>query len=241
MPEKGVSWDFDADEKSIDDPSSLGSEEPVRRPRTVKFESSPSRPVSVATTDSSPSTGTAMTPTLESRSTDSLHEEPIPSHSSTPLSSHGGDKPLKKSRFVVADTPAASPATPCTPEAVLSPQAVSSPNQGLAPIQTGQQLQGLGVSHAIPDHLTPSEVKKGRFSVNNTSLSVVSPAPSSVKLLPGEPLLSPSRSLSSSPVDGLLEGVRIGTPSEQALPTSGMLLRLKGPFDPNGTTADLGY
>jgi hypothetical protein len=42
-------------------------------------------------------------------------------------------------------------------------------------------------------------------------------------------------------VDGLLEGVRIGTPSEQALPTSGMLLRLKGPFDPNGTTADLGY
>ncbi|KAF9364909.1 hypothetical protein BGX34_012081 [Mortierella sp. NVP85] len=220
MPEKGVSWDFDADEKSIDDPSSLGSEEPARRPRTVKFESSPSRPVSVATTDSSPSTGTAMTPTLESRSTDSLHEEPISSHSSTPLSSHGGDKPLKKSRFVVADTPAASPATPYTPEAVLSPQVVSSPNQGLAPIQTGQQLQGLGVSHAIPDHLTPSEVKKGRFSVNNTSLSVVSPAPSSVKLLAGEPLLSPSRSLSSSPVDGLLEGVRIGTPSEQVLPTS---------------------
>ncbi|KAG0244867.1 hypothetical protein BGX31_008410 [Mortierella sp. GBA43] len=165
LPEKGVSWDFDADEKASDPPSQA-SEEPARRPRTVTFEPSTSRPISVATTDSSPPTGAA--PTLESRSTDSLPEDPVSSHSSTPLSSYTGDKPLKKSRFVVEDTLAApSPTIPhATVETATSPQVIGSPNLPLTPIQTGQQLQGLGVSTS---ELTPGpEVRKGRFSVNNT-------------------------------------------------------------------------
>ncbi|KAF9988041.1 hypothetical protein BGZ65_012996 [Modicella reniformis] len=240
IPEKGVSWDFDADEKSTGDhpaQESQGSEGPVRRPRTVTFEPSASRPVVITTTEPSPSISTAMAPALESRTIDSLPEDSVPSHSSTPLSTHGGDKPPKKSRFVVEDTPAVlSHVTPHMAETMSSSQVIGSPGQALTPIQTGQHLQSLSVSHAISDHAVSPEVRKGRFSVNNTSLSVASPVSSSVKTMPGEPLLSPSRSLSSSPVDGILDNVRINTSSEQALPPS----ERKSRFEVHHTTSTNG-
>jgi hypothetical protein len=223
VPEKGVSWDFDADESPTALKPVQGSEqEAARRPRTVTFESSTSRPLSVATTEAFPSTGTAMIPTTEHRTIDSFPEDIISSQSSTSLSSHTGEKPARKSRFVIEDSStASSPAIHPTPEVTQSIPVVNV----LVPVpvagQAGQNLQGLGVSHGTSELAAPPEVRKGRFSVKDTSSGVTSPIPSSIKTMPGELLMLPSRSLSSSPVEGTPDGVRIGTPLELPLP-SGM-------------------
>ncbi|KAG0070816.1 hypothetical protein BGZ90_012500 [Linnemannia elongata] len=205
--EKGISWNFDGDDAA--------DSEEVRRPRTVTFER-PDRPVSTATTDSAHSTGTAMTPTAETaRTLDSLPDEAPSSQSTTPLTSHTGDKPVRKSRFVVEDSStAASPALHPTTEAHPSPQAGLSHNMSSLSIQSGQNLQGLGVTpHGTETGGLP-EVKKGRFSVKDTS-GTSSPVPSSIKTMPSDLLHSPSRSLTSSPIEGHSEGVRIVGASEQ--------------------------
>ncbi|KAF9083467.1 hypothetical protein BGX23_011471 [Mortierella sp. AD031] len=215
--EKGVSWDFDGDD--------AGDSEEVRRPRTVTFEPANTRPVSVATTESTHSTGTAMTPTAETtRTLDSLPDEAPSSQTTTPLSSHTGDKPvIRKSRFVVEDGSAASssPALHATSEAHLSPQAALSHNLSSLPIQSGQSLQGLGVTPSATESAGLPEVKKGRFSVKDTS-GTSSPVPSSIKTMPSDLMYSPSRSLTSSPVEGHPEGVRIAGIAEQGqLPGTG--------------------
>ncbi|KAG0273756.1 hypothetical protein BGZ95_010425 [Linnemannia exigua] len=212
--EKGISWDFDGDDAA--------DSEEVRRPRTVTFER-PDRPASTATTESAHSTGTAMTPTAETtRSIDSLPDEAPSSQSTTPLSSHTGDKPVRKSRFVVEDgSTASSPALHPSGEAHSSPQAALSHNMSSLSIQSGQNLQGLGVMPAGTESSGLPEVRKGRFSVKDTS-ATSSPVPSSIKTMPSEPMHSPSRSLTSSPVEGLSEGVRIAGVSEQgSLPGTG--------------------
>ncbi|KAF9123314.1 hypothetical protein BGW39_009111 [Mortierella sp. 14UC] len=213
--EKGISWDFDGDDAA-------DSEEP-RRPRTVTFESTNSRPVSVAT-ESTHSTGTTMTPTAETaRTIDSLPDEAPSSQSTTPLSSHTGDKPVRKSRFVVEDvsTAASSPALHPTGEAHPSPQAALSHNMSSLSIHSGQNLQALGVTPSGTEPGGLPEVRKGRFSVKDTSVTS-SPVPSSIKTMPSDLMHSPSRSLASSPVEGLPEGVRIAGVSEQgSLPGTG--------------------
>lgn len=210
--EKGISWDFDGDDAA--------DSEEVRRPRTVTFER-PDRPTSTTTTESSHSTGTAMTPTAETaRTLDSLPDEAPSSQSTTPLSSHTGDKPVRKSRFVVEDgsTAASSPALHPTTETHPSPQAGLSHNMSSLSIQSGQNLQGLGVTPHGAEAGGLPEVKKGRFSVKDTS-ATSSPVPSSIKTMPSDLMYSPSRSLTSSPVEGHPEGVRIVGASEQgALP-----------------------
>ncbi|KAH7051486.1 kinase-like domain-containing protein [Linnemannia elongata] len=205
--EKGISWNFDGDDAA--------DSEEVRRPRTVTFER-PDRPVSTATTDSAHSTGTAMTPTAETaRTLDSLPDEAPSSQSTTPLTSHTGDKPVRKSRFVVEDSStAASPALHPTTEAHPSPQAGLSHNMSSLSIQSGQNLQGLGVTPHGTEAGGLPEVKKGRFSVKDTS-GTSSPVPSSIKTMPSDLLHSPSRSLTSSPIEGHSEGVRIVGASEQ--------------------------
>lgn len=212
--EKGISWNFDGDDAA--------DSEEVRRPRTVTFER-PDRPVSTATTESAHSTGTAMTPTAETaRTLDSLPDEAPSSQIATPLTSHTGDKPVRKSRFVVEDSStAASPALHPTTEAHPSPQVGLSHNMSSLSIQSGQNLQGLGVTPHGAEAGGLPEVKKGRFSVKDTSVTS-SPVPSSIKTMPSELLHSPSRSLTSSPVDGHSEGVRIVGASEQgSLPGTG--------------------
>ncbi|KAF9913143.1 hypothetical protein EC991_003602 [Linnemannia zychae] len=206
--EKGISWDFDGDDAADSEESN--------RPRTVTFEPTNSRPVSVATTESTHSTGTAMTPTAETaRTIDSLPDEAPSSQSTTPLSSHTGDKPVKKSRFVVEDgSTTASPALHPTGEAHPSPQAALSHNMSSLSIQSGQSLQGLGVTPSGTDPGGLPEVRKGRFSVKDTSVTS-SPVPSSIRTMPSDLMHSPSRSLTSSPVEGLPEGVRIAGVSEQ--------------------------
>ncbi|KAF9968332.1 hypothetical protein BGZ65_012717, partial [Modicella reniformis] len=94
LPQKGVSWDFDGDEDG----------EPVRRPRTVQFEH-PERPISTATTESISSLGMAGTPVMESRSLEGYSEDGTPCQHVTPVPGHISDKPVKKSRFVVEESP----------------------------------------------------------------------------------------------------------------------------------------
>ncbi|KAF9546804.1 hypothetical protein EC957_009409 [Mortierella hygrophila] len=204
--EKGISWNFDGDD--------VADSGEVRRPRTVTFER-PDRPNSSTTTESAHSTGTAMTPTAETaRTLDSLPDEAPSSQGTTPLSSHTGDKPVRKSRFVVEDSSStASPALHPTTEAHPSPQAGLSHNISSLSIQSGQNLQGLGVTPHGAEAGGLPEVKKGRFSVKDTS-ATSSPVPSSIKTMPSDLLHSPSRSLTSSPVEGHPEGVRIVGASE---------------------------
>ncbi|KAG0285437.1 hypothetical protein BGZ96_010301 [Linnemannia gamsii] len=205
--EKGISWNFDGDD---------ADSEEVRRPRTVTFERS-DRPASTATTESTHSTGTAMTPTAETaRTLDSLPDEVLSSQSTTPLSSHTGDKPVRKSRFVVEDgsTASSSPALHPTTDVHPLPQAGLTYNMSSLSIQSGQNLQGLGVTPHGAEAGGLPEVKKGRFSVKDTS-GTSSPVPSSIKTMPSDLTHSPSRSLTSSPVEGHSEGVRIAGVSEQ--------------------------
>ncbi|KAF9113804.1 hypothetical protein BGX27_000774 [Mortierella sp. AM989] len=220
LPEKGISWDFDgSDSASAGLPTLKLDEEPSHHPRTVTFEHPTSQPLSITTTGSSPSTGTTMTPTTENRTIDLLPEDTLPSQSSTPLPSHAGDKPAKKSRFVIEESSSvSSPAISHTAETSHPPPVSSSQAQTPGAVPPGN-LQGLGVTHGTADQGLLPEVKKGRFSVKDTSLNVISPMPPSIKTMPGDPMLSPSRSLSSSPIEGASEGVRIATPIEPAPPS----------------------
>ncbi|KAG9070829.1 hypothetical protein KI688_008370 [Linnemannia hyalina] len=207
IPEKGVSWDFGADD----------TDESVRRPRTVTFEQ-PNRPVSTATTESAVS-GTLIS---ESRSLDNMTEDDSQQQIGTPASSHSGDKPVKKSRFVVEDSSSAVSSPPISNQGAelnLSPSGMASPSLphtvvSPVPVPTGQNLHGLGVSSNGAEPINTPEVRKGRFSVKDTTLNISSPTPMSMKTAGGESLMSPSRSLSSSPVEGVPDGVNIETPLE---------------------------
>ncbi|KAF9431973.1 hypothetical protein BGZ76_011464 [Entomortierella beljakovae] len=207
VPQKGVSWDFDADDG--DEPDA-----PPRKPRTVKFES-PIRPVSSATPESITSAGTSGTPILENRSLDTFVEDGIGA------SGQAGDKPIKKSRFVVEDTvnsitSSSSPTSNYGTDVSQTPSGATSPYPpnsatSASSVLSGQNLQGLGMTSINSEQLVAPEVKKGRFRVKDT-LSITSPTPGSVKAMSNEALLSPSRSLNSSPIDGASEGVQIGAP-----------------------------
>ncbi|KAF9198665.1 hypothetical protein BGZ49_000432, partial [Haplosporangium sp. Z 27] len=219
LPQKGVSWDFDGDD--ADEPSHLSDSVPARKPRTVKFEST-TRPISSITTDSIASSGTVGTPIMESRSLDTFPDDGASNQIATPTSGLPSDKPIKKSRFVVEDTiiPAvsSSPTSNYVTDMSQTPSMATSPPApcnaaSTSSVQSGQGLHGLGVSSNVVEQPTVPEVKKGRFSVKDT-LSIASPTPGSVKLAAGnEALLSPTRSLTSSPIDGV-DGVQIGAPLE---------------------------
>ncbi|KAF9175911.1 phospholipase C type enzyme [Mortierella sp. AD010] len=213
IPEKAVSWDFEGDESASAGQSTSPPDNDVsRRPRTVKFEPSPDRPLSTATTGST-----------ENRTIDSLPGDTPSSHDSTTLPIHVGDKPARKSRFVIEDSVSAS-----SPVISHATEILPSPSQPLPPVLSAQvpthgviqpgSMVGLGVSHGATDQVALPEVKKGRFSVKDTSLSVVSPVLPSIKIMPGDALMSP-RSLSSSPIEGTSEGVRIVTPLVPHLPS----------------------
>ncbi|KAF9113826.1 hypothetical protein BGX27_000730 [Mortierella sp. AM989] len=217
LPQKGVSWDFDGDD--VDEQIHTSDSTPVRKPRTVTFEPT-NRPVSSATTDSIASSGAAGTPIIESRSLDTFPDDGVSSQIAMPAS---GDKPTKKSRFVVEDTiipaVASSPTSNYGTDVSQAPSGATSPHPSYntastGSVQSGQNLHGLGVSSSGAEKPVAPEVKKGRFSVKDT-LSITSPTPGSLKAAAGnEALLSPSRSLSSSPIEGIADGVQIGAPLE---------------------------
>ncbi|KAG0325409.1 hypothetical protein BGZ99_000656 [Dissophora globulifera] len=218
LPQKGVSWDFDAEDDT----------EPVRKPRTVTFET-PKRPVSTATSDSISSSGAISASGLDARSSETMSEEGVSSQiaMSPPASNQSGDKPLRKSRFVIEEAPTSSSSmllsspvsvygtdvSQSTSGAVSPASSGATASAPVTPGQHGQNLHGLGVSSSVGDTLSAPEVKKGRFSVKDT-LSISSPSPSSQKTVPGEAVLSPTRSLSSSPTEGGADGVQIGAPLE---------------------------
>ena len=206
IPEKGVSWDFDADESPLPQPP---KSEPTRRPRTVTFEPT-ERPLSTATIDSASSVS-------EHGYMDS-HQEPRNGHQTPGLPGAAVEKPIKKSRFVVEDPGSPSVISPPSSYSVdmsPSPTGAISPSSSIngasvSSVQSAQGLQGLGVSASAPAvEVVSPEVKKGRFSVKDTTLSITSPSPASMKSMANDSLLSPSRSLSSSPVEGA-EGVHVG-------------------------------
>ncbi|KAK3828698.1 MAG: kinase-like domain-containing protein [Benniella sp.] len=210
LPQKGVSWDFDGDDDG----------EPVRRPRTVKFDTS-DRPVSTATTDSISSAGAMGTPVMESRSLEGYSEDGTPMLNATPTS----DKPVKKSRFVIEESPSSLAISPspsnCGTDMNQSASAATSPSpsfNNIVPttgsVQPGQGLHGLGVSSSNMEPISSPEVRRGRFSVKDT-LSISSPSPATLKAVANEGLLSPSRSLSSSPIDFNVDGVQVGVSQEQ--------------------------
>ncbi|KAG0026192.1 hypothetical protein BGZ81_006564 [Podila clonocystis] len=220
IPEKGVSWDFDGgDADPMHDPEG----EEVRRPRTVTFGPS-SNSTSTTSAESTPASAPASAPAPA--------PEPIPvpvlaatpilpvdtSRTGTPTTISTGDKPIKKSRFVIEDssvtnTTSSLPIVPNLTEQMVSTPRIATDFATSNP--TGQPLQGLGVSPSISDNGLP-EVRKGRFSVKDTSAGSLSPAPISIKTMPNE-FMSPSRSAASSPIDGL-EGVRFGGSLEPATP-----------------------
>ncbi|KAG0318029.1 hypothetical protein BGZ99_005910 [Dissophora globulifera] len=200
FPEKGVSWNFDADDSST--PSKVetqgAEEDATRRPRTVTFDAPPARPSSALRTESMPSPKTAAIPIMENRMIDLLSEDAASSRGSTPQSSQVGDRPARKSRFVVEDSSAVlSPTVSLTTDALPSPQSIHPPVQ-----------------------LPSPEVRKGRFSVKDTSLGGASPTSSSTKMMLPDVPMPPLRSMSSSPVEGTADGVRIGTIPMEQTPSS---------------------
>ncbi|KAF9181502.1 hypothetical protein BGZ51_001126 [Haplosporangium sp. Z 767] len=217
LPQKGVSWDFDGDDDDTPTDPKPTEAESARRPRTVTFEPS-ERPVSTATTESISSAGVVGTPVMESRSLDAMSEDGLSPHNGTPLSSQASDKPVKKSRFVIEEAayPAiSSPTLSYTADPSSSPIGAASPPPtynvtSAAPIQPNQNLHGLGVSSGGADQAGVTEVRKGRFSVKDTTLSITSPSPASIKAMGNDSLLSPSRSLSPSPIEYGADGVHIG-------------------------------
>ncbi|KAG0257522.1 hypothetical protein BG011_003908 [Mortierella polycephala] len=217
LPQKGVSWDFDGDDDDTPTDPKPTEAESARRPRTVTFEPS-ERPVSSATTESISSAGVVGTPVMESRPLDTMLEDGLSPHSGTPLSSQASDKPVKKSRFVIEEAayPAvSSPTLSYTADPSSSPIGATSPSPSYnaastAPIQSSQNLHGLGVSSSGADQTGVTEVRKGRFSVKDTTLSITSPSPASIKAMGNDSLLSPSRSLSPSPIEYGADGVNIG-------------------------------
>lgn len=178
----------------------------------------PDRPVSTATTESVVS-GTLIS---ESRSLDNMPEDDLQQQTGTPASSHSGDKPVKKSRFVVEDSSSAISSPPTSnqgAESNFTPSGMASPSLSHSvvsptPLPANQNLHGLGVSSNGSEPISTPEVRKGRFSVKDTTLTISSPTPTSTKAAGGESLMSPSRSLSSSPVEGIPDGVHIGAPLE---------------------------
>ncbi|KAF9917467.1 hypothetical protein BX616_000921 [Lobosporangium transversale] len=231
VPEKGISWNFDDNDTDTNPIQDSTEDDFARRPKTVTFETLASRPISVVTTGSTPSIETPAVAAIENKTADPLLEEAPSSQTSAPPSSNASDKPVKKSRFVVEDTSiASSPAIPHATDVPPSPR-ISGPPTPIAPVpQIGHSLQGLGVSHGVIEQGTPLEVKKGRFSVKDTSSGTVSPLPSSIKTTPNESLSLPSRSQTSSPVEGAHDGVRIGAPLEPTTP-----LERKSRFEVNHT------
>ncbi|KAG0237931.1 hypothetical protein BGW42_008031 [Actinomortierella wolfii] len=257
MPQKGVSWDFDGDETDEDDhehgPSQQQQQQQqhvddgdqVSRPRVVKFDTSNSGQAAGGTEDglAPPAAPQAQSPRLGGTPPASSQQQPV----------QGADKPVKKSRFVIEESPSVSTGT-SSPNpghvhqmagpsdamghpspggsSVVSPSTPMHVGTPLVSVSSGTHLQGLGVTSSstpVPsgDQGLP-EVKKGRFSVKDTSLSISSPTPMALKAMTNsESLLSPSRSLSSSPVDithsggvGVgNEGVKIG--GHLQLPESG--------------------
>ncbi|KAF9304526.1 hypothetical protein BGZ74_001311 [Mortierella antarctica] len=217
IPAKGVSWNFDGDDA---EPTLDPEGEEVRRPRTVTF---------------GPASGTASTASAESTpSLSSPVPAPVPiplpvpaatsalsvdtSRTGTPTTIPAGDKPIKKSRFVIEDSSVSNTASSSPKLSNLTEPRVSTPRivtDFTTSNPTGQPLQGLGVSPSISDDGLP-EVRKGRFSVKDTSAGSLSPAPISIKTMPNE-FMSPSQSVTSSPIDGL-EGARIGGSLEPATP-----------------------
>ncbi|KAG0017908.1 hypothetical protein BGZ82_000620 [Podila clonocystis] len=219
IPEKGVSWDFDGDDA---DPTHGSEGEEVRQPRTVTFGPSSNSP-STASAESTPALLTpASAPAPEPIPVPVLAATPIlsvdTSRTGTPTTIPIGDKPIKKSRFVIEDssvsnTASSSPIVPNLTEQMVSTPRIATDFATSNP--TGLPLQGLGVSPSISDNGLP-EVRKGRFSVKDTSAGSLSPAPINIKTMPNE-FMSPSRSAASSPIDGL-EGVRFGGSLEPATP-----------------------
>ncbi|KAG0301720.1 hypothetical protein BGZ98_008114 [Dissophora globulifera] len=244
FPEKGVSWNFDADDAST--PSKVetqgAEEDATRRPRTVTFDAPPARPSSTLRTESMPSPKTAAMPIMENRMIDLLSEDAASSRGSTPQSSQTGDRPARKSRFVVEDSSAVlSPTVSLTTDALPSPQSIHPPVQlpsvqlpsvQLPSVQLPQtqlpptqlppalNLQGLGVSQGTLEAGAQPEVRKGRFSVKDTSLGGASPTSSSTKMMLPDVPMPPLRSMSSSPVEGTADGVRIGTIPMEQTPSS---------------------
>ncbi|KAF9426717.1 hypothetical protein BGZ94_006109 [Podila epigama] len=230
LPQKGVSWDFDGDDNTdTPDHAHESDAEPARRPRTVTFEPA-GRPLSTATTESSASIGALGTPVMEPRALDNMSEDGASPHNGSAGLGPAIEKPIKKSRFVVeeAPSPVVSSASSSygmlhahdsghTPSNAVSP---SHSHNAVSAIQPGQHLQGLGVSSSTPEPQPAPEVKKGRFSVKESTLSISSPTPANVKIMSTENLLSPSRSLSSSPTEGTPDGVRIGGMVEPGPPSS---------------------
>ncbi|KAG0202275.1 hypothetical protein BGX28_005160 [Mortierella sp. GBA30] len=222
LPEKGVSWDFDGDETPSEPAVPESVTEPARRPRTVTFETPPSQPLSVLTAIPTSSANIDLAPVADLKPTDALPQEVPSSQSNAPQTGPTGDKPIKKSRFVIEDGSSgmSTPVLQQAPEAGSLPLTATSPGpSALSAALSGQSLQGLGVSSST--ELDPNalpEVKKGRFSVKDTSSGVSSPKVSSIKTMPSD-LQSPSRSLSSSPVEGASESVRIGGLAEQTPPS----------------------
>ncbi|KAF9160121.1 hypothetical protein DFQ26_005871 [Actinomortierella ambigua] len=254
MPQKGVSWDFDADdtEESEDQQQqqqqAVDGGEPVSRSRVVTFDTP------AATTEEGHSavlgSSQAQSPQLGGSASAAAPAPAAPA-------------PVKKSRFVIEESPSisggsglASPnpghihqmssnsnsnnntatSAGANPDMLGGPVSSqghtavspSTPLQGQTPSlslgvqQPGVLLQGLGVTSSttpVPGDQSGSagglaEVKKGRFSVKDTtsSLPLSSPTPTALKVMPSAGavgndsssmlLMSPSRSLTSSPVDG---------------------------------------
>ncbi|KAI7818410.1 hypothetical protein BC939DRAFT_294098 [Gamsiella multidivaricata] len=116
--------------------------------------------------------------------------------SATTVSSQTGEKPIRKSRFVVDGMASPPPSYNAMPT---------------SSIQSDHNLHGLGVSSNGAELAGAPEIKRGRFSVKDTP-TISSPSPASMKAAASEALLSPSRSLSPSPIEGTPDGVNIGGP-----------------------------
>ncbi|KAF9579579.1 hypothetical protein BGW38_004107 [Lunasporangiospora selenospora] len=209
LPQKGVSWDFDADDSSPSEEIPQKSEvDSMHRPRTVTF-------------DTSEASNPLPETTAHYGTSDNLVENGLSLQPTSSLSSQGSDKPIKKSRFVIEES--VSPAvlspnpgysTELSPSSTgpVSPAPTAlSPNTSLS----GQNLHGLGVTAHVGDGVAAAEVKKGRFSVKDTTVSMPSPVLASIKVAEKESQPSPSRSLSSSPIEGAHDGTQAGVQLEQ--------------------------
>ncbi|KAF9410899.1 hypothetical protein BGZ94_001492 [Podila epigama] len=213
IPERGVSWDFDGAD-------SAGTEQehenaPVRQPRTVTFET----PVQQAPLPEQASVEVLHTPTIDTQKAVAFSTDDSPRTDTPTSTAQTGDKPVKKSRFVIEDASTSHAAGSTPVVSSLSEQLASTSMTSTRPPAIGtadQGLQGLGVSPSTPEQGLP-EVKKGRFSVKDTS-AASSPVPISIKTMPNELMRSPSRSLASSPREGQPEGVRIGNTLEPITP-----------------------
>ncbi|KAF9323647.1 hypothetical protein BG006_001271 [Podila minutissima] len=187
IPEKGVSWNFDGDDA---EPTLDPEDEEARRPRTVTFGPA-SGIASTASAESthalsSPVPAPVPIPVLVPAATSALSVDTL--RTGTPTTIPTSDKPIKKSRFVIEDSSVSNTASSSPKVSNLTEPRVSTPRivtDFTTSNPTGQPLQGLGVSPSISDDGLP-EVRKGRFSVKDTSAGSLSPAPISIKTMPNE-------------------------------------------------------